>query len=283
LESLLKQQFEEAFEVIVTDNDYLRSGEKVVEQAKAVFQAKEIPLTYLVEPIQNISLARNRGIRAARGKYIAFIDDDERASSHWLTNLYKTIVETEADGVWGPVIPDIPNTFPEWMRRSQLFQRPTQKDKSVMTEGMRTGNALLKRALLGMREGPFAEEFGRTGGEDSDLFLWLLKQGFKFVWAARAEVTEQLEEHRRYLRWHLRRAYRGGWGYSRLLVNRHGRGIGMLLSFLRIIPSSFKAIFFAISNLNNPRYSGLVLLSNISTNLGKLGYFIGLKVEEYKQ
>jgi len=284
LASLLQQKFTHPFEVIVADNDCEQSGSQIVEKFKAAFQDKGIPLFYLVESVQNIALARNRSLKPARGELVAFIDDDERPLLHWLQNLYTALIETNADGVWGPVIPNIPESFPEWMRRSKLFQRPTQKNNSAVRSGsMRTGNAIIKRSLLGMRDGLFDKDLGKTGGEDSDLFTWLQQQRFKFVWAEHAPVVEQIEEKRRYIRWHLRRAYRGGWTYSRLVVKRHGRGIGILISFSRVIPSSFKAFLCAIFNLNNPKYSGLLLLSNMLTNLGKLGYFLGVRLEEYKE
>jgi len=113
LESLQSQTFNQRFEVIVTDNDFERSGEKAVNKIKTGFQTARIPLFYLVEPVQNISLARNRSVRAARGTYVAFIDDDEYAPPHWLETLHQVLLETDADGVWGPVIPDIPEIFPE--------------------------------------------------------------------------------------------------------------------------------------------------------------------------
>lgn len=285
LESLLNQDFSQSFEVVVTDNDCERSGEQVVEQFKVAFQSAGIPLIYLVEPVQNIALARNRSIQAARGDLVAFIDDDERASPSWLKNLYTALIETNADGIWGPVIPDIPESFPNWMRRSNLFQRENPKDRSVMrSTDLRTGNALIKKNLLTIRAGPFDEALGRTGGSDPDLFLWIRRNApnVKYLWAANAEVFERLEEKRRYLRWHLQRAYRGGWGYSRSVVKRYGFSMGILSSVIRIIPSTLKAFWCASINYNNIRYAGVVLLINIATNLGKCGYFMGIKSEGYK-
>jgi len=285
LESLLNQKGSQSFEVIVTDNDCACSGRRIVEQCKEAFQNAAIPVSYQVEPVRNISLARNRSLQPARGELVAFIDDDERASPCWLKNLHGVLIETDADGVWGPVFPDIPVSFPSWMRRSKLFQRENPEHGSVLgAVGLRTGNALIKRQLLNLRSGPFDEALGKTGGEDSDLFLWIRRNeaNIKYVWAANAEVFEQLEEKRRYLRWHIWRAYRGGWAYSRGLVNHYGAGKGFLLSMSRIIPSTVKALWCAVMNCNNIRYGGLVMLINIATNLGKCGYFVKIKIEEYK-
>ena len=70
--------------------------------------------------------------------------------------------------------------------------------------GLQTGNALIRRNCWS-GAGPFDEGLGKIGGEDSDLFCWLRRQGCVFAWAANAEVLERLEEKRRYIRWHLRR------------------------------------------------------------------------------
>jgi glycosyltransferase involved in cell wall biosynthesis len=285
LKSLLQQEFDQTFEVIVTDNDSKRSGYHVIERLKESFQCAGIPLLYLVEPVQNIALARNRSLQPARGELVAFIDDDECASSCWLEELCRVLVKTGADGVWGPVIPIVPESFPDWMRRSKLFHRENPKNYSILGEvGLRSGNALIKRKLLTLRSGPFDSALGRTGGSDPDLFLWIKRNelNVKYIWAAGAEVFEEVEGKRRYIRWHFRRAYRGGWGYSRGLAKRYGAGKALLLSTLRIIPSVLKALISAIKNCNNLQYSCMIILRNIATNLGKCGYFLGIKIEEYK-
>ncbi|MDX9746416.1 MAG: glycosyltransferase family 2 protein [Syntrophales bacterium] len=282
LKSLLKQTFTLPTEVVVVDNDSNRSAEKIVQGVKNLFNQEGIVISYMVEPIQNIAHARNRSVRASCGHFVAFIDDDERASPRWLETLYQVLLETGADGVFGPVEPDIPEHFPEWMHNG-LFNRSSRANKSVMpSTGMATCNALIKSALLFMRDGPFDIALGKTGGSDSDLFAWLQHRGAKFVWSEEALVFETIEEKRKYLRWHLLRAYRGGWGYSRSIVKKHGISMGFLVSFTRIIPSFLKAFLKGVSNLNQPRYFMFILLSNISTNLGKIGYFFGIKIEEYK-
>lgn len=269
----------------MTDNDFGRSGETVVMQCSEAFHRAGIPLTYLVEPVQNIALARNSSLKSASGRFIAFIDDDERASPRWLDNLYSVMTNTASDGVWGPVIPEIPASFPKWMHASNLFRRENPEDCSPMrNRGLKTGNMLIKRELLLLRDGPFDESLGRIGGSDSELFNWISwnQKDVKYVWAAKAEVFESIEEKRRQVKWHVRRAYRGGWGFSRGLAQRYGVGRGFLLSTIRTFPSLAKALGNAIINFKNIRYAGLIVIMSIATNLGKLGYFFGITVEEYQ-
>ena len=46
------------------------------------------PIRGVREPERGIVPARNRGIREARGQWIAFFDDDQIADPHWLLELF---------------------------------------------------------------------------------------------------------------------------------------------------------------------------------------------------
>ena len=66
-------------EVIIVDNDAGRTAEATVEAIRPFFKW---PLTYVVEPNQGVTYARNRCIaEAARDSdFIAMLDDDETAT-----------------------------------------------------------------------------------------------------------------------------------------------------------------------------------------------------------
>jgi len=77
IESLLRQDYpKDRYEIIVIDNN---SNDRTAEIVK------QYPVIYLFEDkAQNPSVARNAGIKAARGEIIAFIDADCIASPNWL-------------------------------------------------------------------------------------------------------------------------------------------------------------------------------------------------------
>jgi len=74
------------YSIVVVDNDHRRTAEAVVRDFAA---ASPIPVTYCVEPRQNIARARNRAVENADGDFVAFIDDDEFPTTQWLLNLYE--------------------------------------------------------------------------------------------------------------------------------------------------------------------------------------------------
>ena len=98
LSSLQKQTFKE-FEVIIVDNG---STDESVDFIKTRF-----PGTMVIENKQNMGFAEanNQGIRAARGKYIATLNNDTEADRDWLRTLVTEAELSDEDvGMWAPKI-----------------------------------------------------------------------------------------------------------------------------------------------------------------------------------
>src|SRR5215831_3883535 len=74
------------FEVIVVDNDALRSAAAVLAAAAS---DRRLDLHTAVEVPQSIALARNHSVRLARAAWIAFVDDDEEPELGWLAELHR--------------------------------------------------------------------------------------------------------------------------------------------------------------------------------------------------
>jgi len=174
------------YSIVVADNDKERSAEAVL----AEFQSgSAIPVKYVVEPRQNIALARNSVVSNATGEYVAFIDDDEFPITEWLHFLFTTCKKYNVDGVLGPVKRHFDEVPPKWMLKSRFY------DRTVNPTGMpvewheaRTGNVLLKREIFIGDASPFRPEF--RAGEDQDFFRRKIEEGRVFIWSAEAEAFE---------------------------------------------------------------------------------------------
>ena len=151
--------------------------------------ASTIPVTYCVEPQQNISLVRNRAIENAAGDFIAFIDDDEYPTQRWLLTLFKALNESNFDGVLGPVKPHFADEAPRWVIKGKFYERPTYPTGFVIDwrEG-RTGNVLLKRRVFEAGEQAFSPEFHRAS--DQDFFRRMIAKGHVFIWCDEAVAYE---------------------------------------------------------------------------------------------
>ena len=191
------------FSVVVVDNDHRASANPVVVR----FKSKSfLEIDYCIEPVQNISLARNRAVKRARGNILAFVDDDEVPNADWLLQLYITMYEYGADGALGPVVPSFIVEPPKWILQGRLLDRPTHVTGTLLKHNdTRTGNLLIKASVF-QNENAFDPRFGRTGGEDGEFFRRILKNGYIFVWAEKAIVHEPVPESRLTRKYFIKRA-----------------------------------------------------------------------------
>jgi succinoglycan biosynthesis protein ExoM len=219
----LKLAAEPRLEILVVDNDPQRSA------AATARSLGEFPhlVRWLEEPRRNIAHARNRAVDAAEGRWLAFIDDDEVADERWLAAHWQRAAEGECDGWFGPVLARLEENLSGWLDPAAFYACPRHPTGTVLGRAsLRTGNAFVRRALFEGRR--FAPAFGRSGGEDSELFGRMLQAGARFCWCDEAIVTEFVPAARYRLGWLGRRAFRGGFVHTRLEQGRRGRGSVLL-------------------------------------------------------
>ena len=120
------------YSIVVVDNDRFQTARQVVLTFQ---QSTKLDIKYFIEPVQNISLARNRAIENARGDLIVFIDDDEFPVKSWLLELYKAFKNYGADGVLGPVRPYFEQESPAWIIKGKFCERKEHATETVLHWG----------------------------------------------------------------------------------------------------------------------------------------------------
>lgn len=102
----------EQYEVIVVDNASTDDTEAVVESFRHVPN-----LRYIYEPILGLSQARNTGWQNAKGKYIAYLDDDAIACPEWLKRILRAFetMKPTPGSVGGKVVPIWEIERPTWL------------------------------------------------------------------------------------------------------------------------------------------------------------------------
>ncbi len=192
--------------IVVNNGPHLAAVEEVVGRYDA---------HVLSEPQRGIGHARNTGIRAARGEFIAFLDDDAQAGEDWLAQLIAPFTDSSVDCVWGVVRAENPadplqQAF-EQIACPRLPQAPTVFDARAhgdsfplrMAMNGLTMNTAFRRDAFD-RFGYFDTRFGRgtriRSGEDTDLFFNLLRQGGRIVSAPKAVVFHRWPAESKLLR-----------------------------------------------------------------------------------
>ena len=213
------------YSIVVVDNDHQRSAEAVVQNTGA---RTHIPITYCVEPRQNIALARNKALATATGELLAFLDDDECPPRDWLVTMLDTLERFGAHGVLGPVKPSFDAHAPRWVIEGGFYDRPDHPTGMTLAWGQcRTGNVLLRRAVVSTDGPQFRPEF--LSGEDQDFFRRKIAQGWSFVWCNEAPVYEAVPANRWSPRFLVRRAlFRGVFSHK----NRSGSAMPIVESLV---------------------------------------------------
>ncbi|RDL46675.1 hypothetical protein BLJAPNOD_06869 [Ensifer sp. M14] len=243
-----------AIRIIVADNDVEPGAAGLVDALRP-----EVPfeIDYVHCPASNISVARNACLDTATGDYLAFVDDDETVSRDWLVRLLETAIATGAEAVLGPVRAGYDLDAPSWMRRGDFHStRPVWVSGQIVTGY--TCNVLLDRKSASIAGRRFNLALGKTGGEDTEFFTHMHKDGGRLAYAPDALVYEIVPEKRASFEWLAKRRFRSGQTHGRLLTQATA-GSGKAAAIVRAAAKSgycvTASLLFVASPVVRSRYA----------------------------
>jgi glycosyltransferase involved in cell wall biosynthesis len=212
------------WEILVCDNHPDQIARPLVLRLQG---ESPVPLRYLPAPARNIARARNVGVAAAAGRYIAFVDDDEAPCETWIASYYACLERTGADAAFGPKYPVFETGAPpSWDKRAEHYTTDfgVPSDTTIGRVGrsgrvLGTGNSCMRVATCLNMAKPFDETLGAADGEDTHLYFRLLKAGRRFVWCADATVSEFMPASRLSFAYMRERLYRGSRTSARCRVD----------------------------------------------------------------
>lgn len=161
---------------------------------------------YIFEPRPGLNVARNRGLRAAQGEIVAFIDDDALPDEGWLDALLANFTDPMVAVVTGITLPiELETPAQQWFERTNSFGRGYVRRvyeaslNSVLGSGQVGAGVNMAIRREALREiGLFDETLdGGTltmSGGDQEFFYRVMAHGFRIVYEPAALVWHR---HRR--------------------------------------------------------------------------------------
>ena len=185
LDSVFAQTFTD-FEVVVVNDG--SPNTEILEHLIAPYRNRII---YLKQENRGPSAARNTGIRAARGEYLAFLDSDDCWPREYLAAQMKLFEETPSlDLVYADALIFGDTSFPYKRFVSNLSQPVTFED--LLLKGCQIiPSATVARKQVIVDTGFFDENESVRGVEDYDMWLRIVYRGAKLAYQPSALILRR--------------------------------------------------------------------------------------------
>jgi glycosyltransferase involved in cell wall biosynthesis len=203
------------YEIVVIDNASTDDTPQAI--ATAANESKQ-PLRGIHEAAKGIVPARNRGIREARGRWVAFFDDDQLADHQWLAELFQGAHEKDCRVVGGAVHLALPDGCERKLDPAvrMLLGESILSEEPLPYGGRNTpgcGNLMVERSVFD-DVGVFGVSIAGRG-EDTDLFVRIERAGIA-AWYLPSAIIHHLTPKERLTE-----------DYLTDLARKMGRGIGI--------------------------------------------------------
>lgn len=234
IESLLNQSLNrDEYEILIIDNN----PEEKTKQIVLTYTNTYSNVRYINEKNLGLSYARNKGIKEAKGEYIAFIDDDAEADKEWLFSLTRCFEQTKPrpDIIGGKVLlrdelADIPKYVTPivevyYSKLDYGNKGLLLNDNKRLTHYINGTNFAMKKEIA-TKIGGFNVSLGRRGKslmsrEESRFLEEAAKRDCVIYYEPKAVVTHFISNERLRKRWLIRRSFAEG---VSLVLDRQAQG-----------------------------------------------------------
>ncbi|HUL43491.1 MAG TPA: glycosyltransferase family A protein [Bacteroidota bacterium] len=170
LESLLSQNYE-GFEIIVVNDGSTDGTHEFLSRL-----SRESRIRYVCQPNSGLAASRRAGLEIARGRYVAFTDDDCVTPPDWLQKFDRHFQGEQIAGVGGSALTGNPaNLFAAANDMINEYFKSAVNYSGVLLPFLTGNNISYSREFLNGVGGP--DSRFRMGAEDRDLLLRVVSAG----------------------------------------------------------------------------------------------------------
>lgn len=218
IESLLNQETEQEFELLVVDNDSLDDTENVICKYGQI----SAQIYYYKEKKIGLSYARNTGYKKASYDWVAYVDDDAKAHPDFVEVACDTILHQKFDCFGGIYNAWFKYEFPQWLPEGFGSNRARMPNIiiTLKDESFSGGVAVYKKELL-ERIGGFPTDMGMKGesigyGEENYVQMKARELGYKVGFNPNLQIDHVVRKEKLQKSWHYQDAYQKGISKARL-------------------------------------------------------------------
>jgi glycosyltransferase involved in cell wall biosynthesis len=213
LESLAKQTVsQDSYEVIVVNNNCTDNTTEVARE----FMDRYMNWRMVYEVNQGLSHARNRGYKEAKGAYVAYLDDDAKASPNWVEEMIRFIQRRPDIVVFGgPYYEFSLKTIPKWLPpKIETHTLGDVEHKLATNEWVSGSNIVFTKSIL-EKYGGFNTDLGMKGGsigygEETELLVKFKEDMIDIYYVPTMYVEHLINNQKFSLLWHLKSFYADG-------------------------------------------------------------------------
>ena len=205
LDSVAKQDYDKKeWECVIVNNN--STDDTAARVAAFIKEHSDLNIRLVEELQQGLSFARNRGIAESKGRFVAFIDDDETINEGFVSAYIDIFHNHGAFVAAGALKVCYDSKRPKWMSHytEKMIANPFDLGNSVVTITKSVtptgGNMAFNREVFNLY-GNFDTNLGRKGGElfggeENDIFARIRDLGERVFYAPQAIAYHHIADRK---------------------------------------------------------------------------------------
>jgi len=206
---LLEQLNSDRILITVIDNNSTDDTREWVMEKMSQYTG----LRYIHEPLQGLSVARNRAWRDAIYDWVFYIDDDCLPPDNFVSTALQLVNQDfPYDAFGGPVVAVYKGDIPDWLPDGFGSFSMAFKEVTVIDKGFIRGGCFMARRSVLEELGGFNPRLGVSGnelhyGEEIELQMRMRKAGNSIAYAPSLRTGHFVRTDKLQLKWVLKSAY----------------------------------------------------------------------------
>lgn len=201
LEALEKQDYPGYYEIIIVDDGSTDgSGDYAAARGCKVYRQRN----------QGPGIARNTGVKYAKGEFVVFTDDDCIPDTNFITELIKPLLGNDITGCQGQIYSRQKSPVARFIHY-EYFERYDLLNEAEYIDWVATYAACYRKKDF-LEIGGFNDTYS---SEDCELSFRMVEKGCKMVFAPQARSQHKhFENYYKFIRYKYKRAYWSIWLYK---------------------------------------------------------------------